>query len=217
MGGLARLGLAHLLARLHARERGGGAAAQAANLARARGDLAEAAAQFAAAARLRAPTSAAVRRDLGAVNLAAGRPDAALAAWGDALQQEPGDWRTRALLADLWRRQGQPKRAASTAREVPPTFNGVMLAWAWDHLDAAPPLAVTVGWDDIGFVRGFQIGEAPPKARASAGPGRARSPACACAVGRRQGSRLTLLMHSLPHSPPAPPRAPWLSAPTTGR
>jgi 4-amino-4-deoxy-L-arabinose transferase-like glycosyltransferase len=178
-------------------------AAQAGAQARARGDLAGAVAQYAAAARLE-PTSAAVRRDLGAIDLAAGRPDAALAAWGDALQQEPGDWRARALLADLWRRQGQPKRAAATAREVPPTFNAVMLAWAWGRLDAAPPLTVTVGWDDIGFVRGFQIGEDAAEGPSFrwAGPGAASS--VRLRGGLAAGARLALLMHSLPHAPPGP-------------
>jgi len=179
----------------------------AAGAARAAGDLPGAQRGYAQAARQES-TCAAVRRDLGAVALQQQQPAGALAAWNDALAVEPGDWRTRALLADLLRRQGQPKRSAAIAREVPPTFNAALLDWAWDHLGATAPLTLTLGWDDVGFVRGFQIGEDAAEGPSFrwAGPGAHSS--IRLRGGWPAGARVTLVMHSLAQTPPGPASRP---------
>ena len=182
------------------------AAQRRGDAARAAGDAVGAAAAYTQAV-ARETTCAAVRRDLGGVLRAGGQPDAAAAAWGAALQAEPGDWQTRALLAGYWRDTAQPKRSAALTREVPPTFNGALLDWAWAGLGAAAPVTVTVGWDDAGWLRGFQIGEDAEDGPSFrwAGPGsesalRVQHPA--------PGSRLWLTMHSLPPPAPAPPTRP---------
>src|SRR5262249_26399726 len=89
------------------------AALAPARAAQARGDLAEAQAEYTTAVGLE-PTFAAARRDLGAIQVQAGQTQIATATWTDALAHEPGDWRTRALLADLWRRLDEPKKATGT-------------------------------------------------------------------------------------------------------
>ncbi|MDQ2805702.1 MAG: hypothetical protein M3Z04_02085, partial [Chloroflexota bacterium] len=84
------------------------------------------------------------------------------------------------------------------------TFNGALLDWAWGGLGVAAPVTITVGWADVGWVRGFQIGEDADDGPSFrwAGPGtqsalRLQHPA--------PGSRLLLTMHSLPPPAPAPP------------
>ncbi len=185
---------------------GAAAAAQArADAARAAGDWSAAAAAYTQVATLDT-TCAAARRDLGGVLRAGGQPPAAADAWGAALRVEPGDWQTRALLAAYWRDTGQSKRSAALTREVPPTFNGALLDWAWAGLGVAAPVTATLGWADVGWVRGFQIGEdaADGPSFRWAGPGTES----AVRLHAVPGGRLRLVMHSLPPPLPAPPTRP---------
>jgi 4-amino-4-deoxy-L-arabinose transferase-like glycosyltransferase len=181
------------------------AMAQAAQAATA-GDFATAIAQYTTAAGLER-TCAAVRRDLGQVQVRAGQPEAAVAAWRDALKQEPGDWRTRALLADLLHGLGRPDESGEVARAVPPTFNAIFLDWAWTQFGPAPT-TLAPGRDDIGFVRGFQIGELD----ADSTPFRWAGPGAQSSIrlrgGQPQGARLTLMLGSLPPPAPQPPTRP---------
>ncbi len=181
------------------------AMAQAAQAAPA-GDFATAGAQYTVAAGLER-TCAAVRRDLGQVQVRAGQPEAAIATWRDALQQEPGDWRTRALLAGQLRGLGRPDESGQVARAVPPTFNAVFLDWAWTQFGPAPTTLIP-GRDDIGFVRGFQIGELD----ADGTPFRWAGPGAHSSIrlrgGQPQGAALTLRLGSLPPPAPQPPTRP---------
>jgi tetratricopeptide (TPR) repeat protein len=88
----------------------------------------------------------------------AGQSDKAIDDYKAALEQEPGDWRARALLSDAYRRAGNRAKAAQVANSVPPTFNSIMQAWAWDRA-ATPPSEVDTGSDDTGWVKGFYVGE----------------------------------------------------------
>jgi hypothetical protein len=148
-----------------------------------------------------------VRRDLGQVQVRAGQPEAAIATWRDALQQEPGDWRTRALLAGQLRGLGRPDESGQVARAVPPTFNAVFLDWAWTQFGPAPTTLIP-GRDDIGFVRGFQIGELD----ADGTPFRWAGPGAHSSIrlrgGQPQGAALTLRLGSLPPPAPQPPTRP---------
>jgi 4-amino-4-deoxy-L-arabinose transferase-like glycosyltransferase len=178
-------------------------AISAARDARATGPLAQAALLYETAAQ-NARTNGAIRREWGLVQQAQGDRQAAGATWTDGLTQEPGDWRTRALLVDLWRQEGQTKRAVSLAREVPPVFNGVMLGWAWSNLTATPPLTLTAGWDDLGDVAGFQIGEDDPQAGSFRWAGPETTARIRLAGGQSAGARVTLLMRALPQGTDAP-------------
>jgi 4-amino-4-deoxy-L-arabinose transferase-like glycosyltransferase len=97
-------------------------------------------------------------RQAGIAYEAASHNDKATQAYEDALAREPGDWKSRALLADLYRREGDASRSRKVVNGVPPTFNLRMQNWAFDRAGPAPAL-VDVGGADIGWVRGFHIGE----------------------------------------------------------
>jgi 4-amino-4-deoxy-L-arabinose transferase-like glycosyltransferase len=88
----------------------------------------------------------------------AGRNRKAIEDYKAAIEREPGDWRAGALLSDLFRRTGSRRKASQVANSVPPTFNAIMQSWAWDRA-APPPNVVDVGSDDIGWVKGFYVGE----------------------------------------------------------
>ncbi len=78
-----------------------------------------------------------------------------------AVQLEPGDWRSTIELALNFRRANQPRKAASVTNNIPPTFNKIMLDRAYSGCASgcALPEFVDVGGDDLGFVRGFYVGE----------------------------------------------------------
>jgi hypothetical protein len=184
------------------------AAAQAtAQAAQAAGDVAGAAAAWEAVARLES-TCAAAEREVGQERLALGQDAPTIVAWDRALLREPGDWQTRARLAAYSRDHNAAKRATSLLRAVPPTFNAKMLDWAWAGLGVAAPLTVTVGWDDIGWVRGFQIGEDAADGPAFRWAGPEAESAVRLAGSNAAGRTLRLVMHSLPPPAPAPPTRP---------
>ncbi len=151
-------------------------------------------------------TNAAIRRELGAIQLAQGNRDAGQTAWTDGLNWEPGDWRTRALLVDLLRREGQAKQATTVARAVPPVFNAVMLDWAWTSVGDRAPVTLTVGWDDVGYVGGFQVGEDDPQAGSFRWAGPGTQARIRLAGGYPAGAQVALTMRALPQGPAATPR-----------
>ncbi len=175
--------------------------------AQAAGDLPAAQTAYAAAADLDR-TTAAIRRDLGAVQLALGQAQDAATTWAGALDREPGDWRTRALLADLWRTLGRADRSRDVTRGVPTVFNAAMQAWAWDHLTVTAPVSLTAGLDDIGLVRGFQIGEDGPEGRAYRWAGPGAELAIRLQGGQPHGATVTLVLNALPQTAPLPPARP---------
>ncbi|MFL5735233.1 MAG: glycosyltransferase family 39 protein [Chloroflexia bacterium] len=88
----------------------------------------------------------------------AGRADKAIEDYKTALEREPGDWRARVRLSELYRDAGNQGKAAQVTNSVPPTFNATMQSWAWAHA-APPPAQVDVGSVDVGWVKGFYVGE----------------------------------------------------------
>jgi hypothetical protein len=97
-------------------------------------------------------------REAGESREAAGQPELAIEDYQAALALEAGDWRAAALLSDLFRREGNERKAAQVAANVPPTFNDIMLDWAWTRF-TQPPETVDVGGADTGWVRGSHLGE----------------------------------------------------------
>lgn len=97
-------------------------------------------------------------REAAQVHAALGNPNKAIDDYEIALGREPDDWRTRALLSALYRATSNTGRSVKLANGVLPTFNGIMQDWAWER-SPQPPATVDVAGPDIGWVRGFQIGE----------------------------------------------------------
>jgi hypothetical protein len=97
-------------------------------------------------------------REAGRSREEAGQAAEAIEDYQAAIAREAGDWRTAALLSDLFRREGNERKAAQVALNVPATFNPIMLDWAWER-STPPPANLDVGGADTGWVRGFHVGE----------------------------------------------------------
>ncbi|MBF6614593.1 MAG: glycosyltransferase family 39 protein [Chloroflexi bacterium] len=97
-------------------------------------------------------------REAGRAREALGDSDKATGEYEQAIAREPGDWRSRALVSLLDRAKGDLNRSIKVGNGVPAPFNAVMQEWAWER-SGAPGAEVDVGGADMGWVKGFYIGE----------------------------------------------------------